>query len=79
MRPLPDLDNTAAVIARGRASLLASARNEAEAELRDRFTLLTGCTWSEYADRLAGVKAAVQRLDEISAMYDAYILTGESK
>ena len=54
---------------RGRMSLLASARSEAEAEMRDAYTALTGCPWHEFRDRLDRVGAAFQRLDTIAILY----------
>lgn len=68
MKPLPDLDDTAAMIRRGKLSALAAARNEAESALRDAYTLLTGADWFEYGERLLKVKEAVQRLDTISIL-----------
>jgi hypothetical protein len=38
MKPLPNLDDTQAMIAKGRRSALMSARNDAMDELRDSFT-----------------------------------------
>ena len=76
MKPLPNLDDEAAVLRRGRMSLLASARNEAEAELRDAYTAMTGCDWFEFRDKLDRVQAAVQRLDTIAILHAHHVNSG---
>ncbi len=70
MKPLPNLDDEAAMLLRGRRSALAAARNEAESELRDAYTLMTGADWTEYRPRLLKVKEAVQRLDTIITLWE---------
>ena len=43
MKPLPDIDDTAAMLLRGRRSALGKARREATAELRDAYTRMDSC------------------------------------
>jgi len=69
MKPLPNLDDQAAMLQRGKRSALAAARNEATIELRDAYTLMESCEWSELTERLARVRAAVQRLDTLTILW----------
>lgn len=71
MRPLPDIDDDAAMLMRGKRSALAAARNDAEAALRDAYTDLSGSDWSEYRGKLLKVKEAVQRLDTVAILWDS--------
>ena len=61
---------------RGRMSMLAAARNDAESELRDAYTDLTGSDWHEFRDRLDRVSAAVRRLDTIAVLHAHHINNG---
>ena len=70
MKPLPDLTDEAAMLLRGRRSALAAARSEAMIELRDAYTSLDGCEWSDATTRLARVKAAVTRVDTVLILWD---------
>jgi hypothetical protein len=70
VKPLPNLDDTAAMLLRGKRSALAAARNEAESELRDAFTCLQG-DWDGYAQRLSKVKECVTRLDTVCILWDS--------
>lgn len=70
MKPLPDLTDEAAMLLRGRRSALAAARSDAMIELRDAYTSLDGCEWSDATARLARVKAAVTRLDTVLILWD---------
>ena len=71
MKPLPNLEDHAAMLQRGKRSALAAARNEATIELRDAYTLMESCEWSELAERLARVMAAVHRLDTLSILWES--------
>ena len=68
MKPLPNLNDEAAMIKRGQRSALMSAKNEAAEALRDACTRLQSCDYGaidEYADRAdeAVIRLrAVQRL-----------------
>jgi hypothetical protein len=66
---LPDLTNTAAMIARGQRSALGSARNEALIELRDACTILQSCDWHEMAAATKRCDAAANRLRTLAAMW----------
>ena len=69
MKPLPNLEDHAAMLQRGKRSALAAARNEATIELRDAYTLMESCEWSELGERLSRVHDAVQRLVVINGMW----------
>jgi hypothetical protein len=69
MKPLPNLDDQAAMLLRGKRSALAAARNEATIELRDAYTLMESCEWSELEARLDRVQFAVQRLVVINGLW----------
>jgi hypothetical protein len=71
MKPLPNLDDHDAMLQRGRRSALAAARNEAIAELRDAYTRMESCEWSELAERMSRVTVAVDRLNEINALWES--------
>lgn len=69
MKPIPDINDEAAMLLRGKRSALASARNEATAELRDAYTLMEACEWGELNERLARVRSSVERLGVISVLW----------
>jgi hypothetical protein len=69
MKPLPNLDDQAAMLLRGKRSALAAARNEATIELRDAYTLMESCEWSELGARLDRLRAAVERLDTVTILW----------
>jgi hypothetical protein len=71
VKPLPDLDDTPAMLLRGKRSALAASRNDAEIELRDAYTHLNGADWSEYRARLLKVKECVQRLDTVITLWES--------
>lgn len=72
MKPFPDLEDAEAVAKRGRMSLLASARNEAEASLRDTYTWMTGSTWDDLPPSIARLREAIDRLQAISDAHKRY-------
>lgn len=59
------------MLMRGKKSALAAARNDAEAELRDAYTLMTGADWNDYRARLAKVKECVTRLDTVCVLWES--------
>lgn len=71
MKPLPNLDDEAAMLMRGRRSALAASRNEAEQELRDAYTALTGSDWPQYRERLLKVSDCVARLDAVIGLWES--------
>jgi hypothetical protein len=70
MRALPDLDNTEAMLLRGKRSAIGAARNEAAQELRDQCTILQGCTWEAVQHHVPQARAALDRLLTLTAMWD---------
>lgn len=70
MKPLPDLQNSEAMAARGRRSTLMSARNEALETLRDGVTRLQSCDIGELHELVGHVIEAAQRLDEVSKLWN---------
>ena len=69
MKPLPRLEDEAAMLERGRRSALAATRNDAEAALRDAYTALTAADWPELAGSLAKVDACVARLHWVAEQW----------
>ena len=68
MKPLPKLDDEAAMLLRGKRSALASARNEAAETLRDACTRMQGCEWAAVPDFARDASAAINRLLTLAAM-----------
>jgi len=72
MKPPPDLNDEAAMIKRGRASALFSARKDAIETLRDAFTALQ--SGPEFGPQLAAnaevAKSVADRLITLAAMWD---------
>ena len=69
MRPLPDINNEAAMLERGRRSALGSARNEAAEALRDACTLVQSSQWDELEEAASSAIAAAERLKTLAAMW----------
>ena len=70
MNPLPNLNDEAAMLARGKRSALASARNEAAEALRDACTRLQGATWQDLAEAAEDARQASERLKTLAAMWN---------
>ena len=69
MHSLPDLTNEPAMLKRGQRSAIGSARNEAQAALRDACTYCQTCEWEglvKFADD--AIKAA-ERLKTVAALW----------
>jgi signal transduction histidine kinase len=64
LRPLPDLDDAAAMAKLGRLSAIRNARLDALHEMRDAFTRLQSAN-SDDAEEIANLKAALARLEEV--------------
>jgi hypothetical protein len=71
MKPLPDLDDTDAMLLRGKRSALASARNEADIALRDAYTVLQGADWPEVQRRAAEVSSLAMRIQTIASIWES--------
>ena len=69
MKPLPNIDDEAAMLLRGKRSALAAARNDAEASLRDAYTLLQSAEWDELETRLTTVNACVAQIGTINNLW----------
>jgi hypothetical protein len=70
MKPLPDLDNEAAMLKRGRLSVIASARKDAAETLRDAYTLMQSNDWADLATHARVARDAADRLVTLAAMWD---------
>lgn len=71
MKPLPKLDDEAAMLLRGRRSAVASARNEAAEELRDACTQVQGADWQDLYAAACRADEACERLKTLAAMWEA--------
>lgn len=69
MKPLPDLDDTGLMAARGRRSALMSARNEAAEMLRDACVACQSSSVEEVAQPAQIAINAAQRLIEVSTLW----------
>lgn len=69
MKPLPPLDNEAAMAAWGRRSALLSARKDACEALRDACVLCQSAEIHELPTYTARAIAAAQRLADVSALW----------
>jgi len=70
MKPLPDLTDEAAMLSRGKRSVLTSARNEAAEALRDACTAVQSADISQLRERARVVKEIAQRLLEIVDLWE---------
>lgn len=69
MKPLPKLDDDAAMILRGRRSSLGSARNEAAEALRDAMVHVQSADWAGLREAVDGLTAPAERLRTLAAMW----------
>jgi hypothetical protein len=69
MKPLPNLNDAAEMIERGKRSALASSRNEAAEALRDACTRVQSAHPSQLLEPAVEAKAAAQRLIEIAELW----------
>lgn len=69
MKPLPDLNNEAAMIERGKRSSLGTARNEAAEALRDACTHVQSARWEDLYHAAGEAQEAAGRLMIIAAMW----------
>ena len=69
MKPLPDINDEAAMLLRGRRSALAAARSESVIALRDAYTALDGCNWDELAARINAMRSVLDRLALVSVTW----------
>lgn len=71
MRKLPDITDTAAMIDRGRHSVLMSARNEACDDLRNVFVSVQSAPMDKLEQHAEPLKAIANRLIEIQTLWDS--------
>ena len=71
MKPLPNLEDEAAMLLRGRRSAVAAARNEAESELRDAYTVYQSADWQEMRVRLSAIELCTRRLQSIMMLWES--------
>jgi hypothetical protein len=69
MKPLPNINDEAAMLERGKRSALASARNDAAEALRDACTAVQSANWNELQAVAELAVAASARLLTLSAMW----------
>lgn len=69
MKALPDLDDTGLMAARGRRSVLMSARNEACEALRDACVSCQSAAIEEVGEPAGDAIKAAQRLIEVSTLW----------
>ncbi len=72
MKPLPKLDDDAAMLARGRRSAIHAARNEACEALRDAVVACQSMPIGESDKCLDDAEAAIKRLRDIAALWAQY-------
>ena len=69
MKPLPRLDDDAAMILRGKRSALGSARNEAAEALRDAVVLVQSASWDGLRAAVDATIDPAERLRTLAAMW----------
>ena len=70
MKPLPNINDEAAMLLRGKRSVIASSRNEAAEALRDACVSVQSADWSDLRQSAEQAKAAADRLMTLAAMWD---------
>ena len=70
MKPLPNLNDEAAMLLTGKRSAIGSARNDACKELRDAATFVQSADWPELMDAADRARMAAERLKTLAAMWD---------
>ena len=70
MKPLPKLEDDAAMILRGKRSILGAARNDAAETLRDQCTRIQGADWRDLPTHVHLLREAAERLLMLAAMWD---------
>ena len=70
MRPLPELNDEAAMLLRGKRSALGSARNDAAEALRDACTAVQSADWPLLRAAAERSSAASERLLTLAALWE---------
>lgn len=68
MKPLPNLDDEAEMLKRGRISAIYAARKDAIEALRDAHTRMQADDWADMEMQARAAKAAADRLITLSAI-----------
>jgi hypothetical protein len=71
MKPIPNLEDDAAMAARGRRSALASARNEAAEALRDACTHVQSADINSLLEPAVEAKLAAERLIQVAELWQS--------
>ena len=69
MKPIPRIDDDAAMILRGKRSALGSARNEAAEALRDAAVGVQSADWHDLRSAVDGLTEPAERLRTLAAMW----------
>jgi hypothetical protein len=69
MKSIPDITDDAAMLLRGRRSVVASAKNEAAQALRDASTYAQGADWDALPAIADQAQQAAQRLRDLAALW----------
>lgn len=69
LKPLPNLDDSEAVLTQGRRSMLMKCRKEAMEALRDAYTMLQSATIDSCASEAQDVIDATNRIIEIAGLW----------
>ena len=70
MKPIPDIDNAEAMIARGKASALMSARKDATETLRDSLLAVQSADWPDLSARADVALRAADRLKTLALLWE---------
>ena len=69
MKPIPRIDDDAAMILRGQRSALGSARNDAAEALRDAMVVVQSATWDDLRAAVDALDGPAERLRTLAAMW----------
>lgn len=69
MKPIPRINDDAAMIERGKRSALGSARNDAAEALRDAVVAVQSATWDDLRAAVDAIEAPAERLRTLAAMW----------
>lgn len=70
MKPIPDVDDDEAMIARGKASALMSARKDATETLRDSLLAVQSADWDGLREAAHVALSAAERLKTLALLWE---------
>lgn len=70
MKPLPNINDEASMLARGKRSALTSAKNDASEALRDAFVATQSADWPELKEHAEKAKSAAERLIAVADLWE---------